>query len=97
MTRIREYINSQPHLIQLEADYGSCLEGLTHEDKLALRAVLSRYLYYKIFIEQYSITDAITDTMPNLDADICKVIKFLEGLSDNNVEGLIKFVSDHQE
>lgn len=96
MTQLQEYTSFDPRLLQLEANYGSCLEGLTREDKLALRAVLSRYLYYKIFIEQYSITDAITDTMLNLDEPVCNIMRRLKGISDNNIEGLVRFVSDHQ-
>ncbi len=97
MSRIGEYISREPQMLQLETNYGSCLERLPRKDKLALRAVLAHYLYYRELIEQYQIVDAITDTMPDLDAEICNIIRIsLSGISRQNAEGLIEFITAHQ-
>lgn len=83
-------------LSEIEWRYGSHMERLTLEDKLALRSVLSRYIYYKQFIQQYLIADAITDTMPDLDTSICAEILTLQGISTESAEKLIKFITDQQ-
>ncbi len=85
-------------LSELVSRYGSYLERLTSEQKLALRAVLSYYLFYKLkVVSDYSLTDAITDAMPEYtEASIRNVILTLEGISSNNAEGLIKFLTDQR-
>lgn len=79
---------------EIEWRYGSYLEKLTREDKLALRAVLSKYIYYNEFLDNYLISDAITDTIPDLEAGICSVMITLEKISTRSAEMLIKFVTD---
>lgn len=79
---------------EIEWRYGSYLERLTREDKLALRSVLSKYIYYNEFLDNYLISDAITDTMPDLEASICSVMITLEGITTTSAEMLIKFVTD---
>lgn len=79
---------------EIEWRYGSYLERLTREEKLALRSVLSKYIYYQTFLENYLISDAITDTMPDLEATICEAMVALEGISLRIAEMLIKFVTD---
>ncbi len=85
-------------LSSLVSRYGSYLERLNSEQKLALRAVLSYYLFYKLkVVSDYSLTDAITDAMPEYtEASIRNVILTLEGISSNNAEGLIKFLTDQR-
>lgn len=85
-------------LSSLVSRYGSYLERLNSEQKLALRAILSYYLFYKLkIVKDYSVTDAITDAMPEYtEASIRNVIATLEGISSNNAEGLIKFLTDQR-
>ena len=83
-------------IAQLEMHFGLYLEKLNREDKLALRLVLSRYIYYTDFINNYSLEDAITDTMPNVEASICEAILALEGISLRNAELLIGIVTNQQ-
>ncbi len=85
-------------LSSLVSRYGSYLERLNSEQKLALRAILSYYLFYKLkYVSDYSVTDAITDAMPECtEASIRNVILTLEGISSNNAEGLIKFLTDQR-
>jgi signal transduction histidine kinase len=85
-------------LSELVSRYGSYLERLNSEQKLALRAILSYYLFYKLkVVSDYSVTDAITDAMPEYtEASIRNVIATLEGISSNNAEGLIKFLTDQR-
>lgn len=85
-------------LSELVSRYGSYLERLNSEQKLALRAVLSYYLFYKLkVVSDYSVTDAITDAMPEYtEASIRNVIATLEGISSNNALGLIKFLTDQR-
>jgi ClpP class serine protease len=85
-------------LSSLVSRYGSYLERLNSEQKLALRAILSYYLFYKLkVVSDYSVTDAITDAMPEYtEASIRNVIATLEGISSDNAEGLIKFLTDQR-
>lgn len=83
-------------IAQIELRFGLYLEKLTSKDKLALRSVLSRYIYYNKFLDNYLISDAITDTMPNLEASICEEMIALEGISTRTAELLIQFVTDQQ-
>lgn len=85
-------------LSELVSRYGSYLERLNSEQKLALRAVLSYYLFYKLkVVSDYSVSDAITDAMPECtEASIRNVILTLEGISSENTEGLIKFLTDQR-
>ncbi len=60
----------------VENQIGSYAENLTSSDKLAFRAVLTRYLYFKQWVvPDYSIGEAIADTQllkdTALDADLC--------------------------
>lgn len=83
-------------IAQVELRFGLYLEKLTSEQKLALRSVLSRYIYYKQFLDNYLLEDAITDTMPDLEASICEAMIALEGISSRNAEKLIEFVTNWQ-
>jgi hypothetical protein len=85
-------------LSSLVSRYGSYLERLNSEQKLALRAVLSYYLFYKLkVVSDYSVIDAITDAMPEYtEASIRNVILTLEGISSDTTEGLIKFLTDQR-
>ena len=78
--------------------YGHYLERLDSEQKLALRAVLSYYLFYKLkYKSKYSISDAIIDAMPLCTtASISKIILTLEGISNDSAEGLIKFLTEQR-
>lgn len=73
-------------------------EKLDSEQKLALRAVLSFYLFYKLkYYSDYSVNDAIIDAMPECtQASISTIISTLEGISTNNAEGLLKFLTDQR-
>jgi hypothetical protein len=83
-------------LSELVSRYGSYLERLNSEQKLALRAVLSYYLFYKLkVVSDYSVSDAICDAMPECtEASIRLVIATKEGISSDTTEGLIKFLTD---
>lgn len=85
-------------LSELVSRYGSYLERLNSEQKLALRAVLSYYLFYKLkVVSDYSVSDAITDAMPECtEASIRNIILALEGISSDFTEGLIKFLTDQR-
>ena len=85
-------------LSELVSRYGSYLARLNSEQKLALRAILSYYLFYKLkYVSDYSVTDAITDAMPECtEASIRHVILNLEGISSNGAEGLIKFLTEQR-
>lgn len=78
--------------------YGDYLERLDSEQKLALRAVLSYYLFYKLkVVSDYSISNAIIDALPeSTQASINNVISTLEGISSDNAEGLLKFLTDQR-
>ena len=78
--------------------YGDYLERLDSEQKLALRAVLSYYLFYKLkVVSDYSVSDANIDALPeSTQASISKVISTLEGISSNNAEGLLKFLTEQR-
>lgn len=81
-------------LAEIEEQIGSFSENLTRADKLALRAVLSMYLFYKeSVIKEYTFKDAITDTLPDSDVSASDVIELLEGISLDAAEGLIAFLS----
>jgi len=75
--------------------YGDYLERLDSEQKLALRAVLSYYLFYKLKVaSDYSVSDAIIDAIPECtQVSVSNVISTLEGISSDNAEGLIKFLT----
>lgn len=85
-------------LSELVSRYGSYLERLNSEQKLALRAVLSYYLFYKLkVVSDYSVTDAICDAMPECtEASIRNVILTLEGISSDGAEGLIRFITEQR-
>lgn len=85
-------------LSELVSRYGFYLARLNSEQKLALRAVLSYYNFYKLkYRGDYSVTDAITDAMPECtEASIRNVILTLEGISSNGAEGLIKFLTEQR-
>lgn len=85
-------------LSELVSRYGSYLEKLNSEQKLALRAVLSYYLFYKLkVVSDYSVSNAICDAMPECtEASIRNVIATLEGISSDTTEGLIKFLTDQR-
>lgn len=85
-------------LSEMVSRYGDYLERLDSEQKLALRAVLSYYLFYKLkYASKYTISDAIIDAMPECTAaSISKIILTVEGISSENAEGLLKFLSEQQ-
>lgn len=85
-------------LSELVSRYGSYLERLNSEQKLALRAILSYYLFYKLkYVSDYSVTEAIADAMPECtEASIRNVILTLEGISSNGAEGLIKLLTEQR-
>ncbi len=85
-------------LSELMSRYGSYLERLNSEQKLAQRAYLSYYLFYKLkYVSDYSVTDAICDAMPECtEASIRLVIATLEGIKSDNASGLIKFLTDQR-
>ena len=75
--------------------YGDYLERLDSEQKLALRAVRCYYLFYKLkVVSDYSVSDAIIDALPECtQVSVSNVISTLEGISSDNAEGLIKFLT----
>ncbi len=85
-------------LDEIVSRYGDYLERLDSEQKLALRAVLSFYLFYKLkYYSDYSVNDAIIDAMPECtQASISTMISTLEGISSENAEGLLKFLTDQR-
>ncbi len=85
-------------LSEIVSRYGDYLERLDSEQKLALRAVLSFYLFYKLkYYSSYSVNDAIIDAMPECtQASISTVVSTLEGISSDNAEGLLKFLTDQR-
>ena len=84
------------NLKNLVSRYGSRLERLDNESKLGFVATLTRYLYIQSLVEEYSITDAITDTFLDLDESICTVLSGLQGLSNQNINLLIDLVRTRQ-
>ena len=82
-------------LDEMVSRYGDYLERLDSEQKLALRAVLSFYLFYKLkYYNDYSVNDAIIDSMPECtQASISTVISTPDGISSDNAEGLLKFLT----
>ena len=84
------------NLKNLVSRYGSRLERLDNESKLGFVATLTRYLYIQSLVEEYSITDAITDTFLDLDESICTVLSSLQGLSSQNINLLIDLVRTRQ-
>lgn len=85
-------------LAELVSCYGEYLERLNSEQKLALRAVLSYYLFYKLkVVSDYSVRSALTDAMPEYTlASISKIILTLEGISSDATEGLIRFITEQR-
>lgn len=82
----------------LSRQYGSRLENLDVETKLAIMAVLSKYIYFKEFhIKEYLMVDAIAEVLPLYHNErICNVLMGLQGLSARSCEILIKFIAIHQ-
>jgi VIT1/CCC1 family predicted Fe2+/Mn2+ transporter len=94
MNQTGENINCSPLLLRLKAEHGLDLELLSAVDRLALVAVLSRYVYYQqCLIEEYTIADAITDTIPDMEDNICTVFLAIEGISAQTAQELIKLLS----
>lgn len=85
-------------LSELVSHHGSYLERLSIEGKLALRAVLSYYVFYKLrYASDYSVSEAVTEAMPEYTlASILTTILTLEGISTDNAEGIIKFITEQQ-
>lgn len=83
-------------LIGLALQYGSYLESLNRENKLVLRAVLTRYICDKNRLAGYLIVDAIADTLPDFSDLICAILLELQGLSDKGIEILIELVTVQQ-
>lgn len=85
-------------LSEMVSRYGDYLERLDSEQKLALRAVLSYYLFYKLkYKSHYAVSDAIIDAMPECTtASLSKIILTLEGISNDSAEGLIKFLTSQR-
>ncbi len=85
-------------LSEMVSRYGHYLERLDSEQKLALRAVLSYYLFYKLkYKSHYTVSDAIIDAMPECaKTSLSKIILTLEGISNDSAEGLIKFLTSQR-
>lgn len=84
-------------LKNLSRQYGSWLENLDSESKLAIRAVLTRYVYFKRFyIHEFLIVDALADAIPDYNDLICNILMSLQGLSDRSCEILIKLITLQQ-
>ena len=83
-------------LSQIQVQYDFHFPSLSIQDELALRAVLGRYIYYQTFVDNYSLADAITDTMPDLEARICQVMLALEGISPQEAEILVEWITTGQ-
>lgn len=97
MNQTGEDINCSPLLMRLKAEHGLDLELLSAADRLALQAVLSRYVYYQqCLIDEYTIADAITDTVPDMEDSICTFILSIEGISAQTAQKLIEFISAGQ-
>lgn len=80
----------------LSGQYGPWLEKLDEESKLALRAVLAYYVYFKKFcVSEYLIVDAIADVLPNYSIS-SDLLLGLQGLSEESCEILIKLVTAQQ-
>ena len=75
--------------------HGPYLERLSTEGKLALRAVLSYYVFYKLrYASNYSVEEAVTEAMPSYTkASILTTIVTLEGISTDNAERIIQFIT----
>jgi hypothetical protein len=86
-------------LKEMVSRYGHYLERLDSEQKLALRAVLSYYKFYKLkYSSHYAVSDAIIDAMPECTtASLSKIILTLEGISSENALGLIKFLTEQRQ
>lgn len=81
-------------LSEIQVQYDFHFPSLSIQDELALRAVLSRYIYYQTFVDnKYSLADAITDTMPDLEARLCQVMLALEGILPEQAEILIQSIT----
>lgn len=81
----------------LAGQYGPWLEKLDGESKLALRAVLAYYVYFKKFcVSEYLIVDAIADVVPDGSDRVRHLLINLQGLSDKSCEILIKLVTAQQ-
>ena len=85
-------------LLDLVLRYGDYLERLDSEQKLDLRAVLSYYLFYKLKVSSnYALADALLDAMPECTTvSISKILLALEGISSENTEGLIQFLTEQR-
>ena len=85
-------------LSQMVLRYGHYLERLDSEQKLALRAVLSYYLFYKLkYKSHYAVSDAIIDAMPECaKTSLSKIILTNEGISNDSALGLIKFLTSQR-
>ncbi len=85
-------------LKEMVSRYGDYLERLDSEQKLALRAVLSYYLFYKLkYKSKYSVSDAIIDAMPLCTkVSIHNLMTTLEGISNDSAEGLILFLTSQR-
>lgn len=85
-------------LKEMVSRYGQYLERLDSEQKLALRAILSYYLFYKLkYKSKYSISEAIIDAMPECTrVSIHNLMTTHEGISNDCAEGLIKFLTEQR-
>lgn len=85
-------------LSEMVSRYGDYLERLDSEQKLALRAILSYYLFYKLkYKSKYSISEAIIDAMPECTkVSIHNLLLTLEGISNDCALGLIKFLTSQR-
>jgi hypothetical protein len=71
------------------------LERPSSEQKLALRAVLSYYLFYKLKVESdYAASDAIIDAMLSYtQVSLDKIISTHEGIESENAQAQLKFLT----
>jgi hypothetical protein len=89
-----EDMNRSPLLLRLKAEHSLDLKVLNTAQALALAAMLSRYVYYQqCVIDEYTIADAITDTIPDVEDTICTPILAIEGISAQTAQKLIQLLA----
>ncbi len=82
--------------LKLELRHGPYLERLSLHNKLALKAVLCRYIYMKSIIDEYLILDAITETLPDPRENRYAFLFELTELSERGAEVLVEIAMNQQ-
>lgn len=80
----------------IEQHYGSRLERMSDCNKLALRSVITSYLYLRQVVENFTIDHAICESIPITEKSIHQEMLQFEGISTTLGEKLIKIVTDQQ-